>query len=100
MKKNGYEILKMNYSCRRGEVDIVAREGEYIVFTEVKYRRGAGQGMPAEAVDARKRRRLCMAALSFLNYIKAPVDTPVRFDVVSILGNEITVIKNAFDFEL
>ena len=46
MESQGYEILERNFSCRRGEIDLIAREGGYLVFVEVKYRRTADQGDP------------------------------------------------------
>lgn len=65
MKGHGYEILEMNYRCRQGEVDIVAKDGAYLVFVEVKYRRDAGAGYPAEAVVAQQTAAdfLCRPAL-------------------------------------
>ena len=50
----GYEILEYNFRCRMGEIDIIARDGDYLVFCEVKYRAGTGKGYPAEAVDLKK----------------------------------------------
>ena len=52
--EQGYKIVARNFSGRRGEIDIIARDGEYLVFVEVKYRRDERQGSPAEAVDYRK----------------------------------------------
>ena len=54
LEQHGYQILQYNYRCRIGEIDIVAKEGENLVFCEVKYRTGPGKGSPLEAVDARK----------------------------------------------
>ena len=96
MKGHGYEILEMNYRCRQGEGDIVAKDGAYLVFVEVKYRRDAGAGYPAEAVDARKQRRISYAARHYMMRHGISGDTPVRFDVIAILGDQITAIVNAF----
>lgn len=96
MKRHGYEILEMNYRCRQGEVDIVAKDGAYLVFAEVKYRRDAGAGYPAEAVDGRKQRRISYAARHYMMRHSVGEDMPVRFDVIAILGDQITAIANAF----
>lgn len=93
----GYTIERMNYSCRRGEIDIIARDGEYLVFCEVKYRKTPASGYPAEAVSAAKQRHICDSAIVYLSSRRLPEDTPVRFDVVSIMGEKIRVIKNAFE---
>jgi putative endonuclease len=58
LEQHGYQILQYNYRCRIGEIDIVAKEGENLVFCEVKYRTGPGKGSPLEAVDARKQRKI------------------------------------------
>lgn len=97
LKSQGYEILEYNFYCRTGEIDIVARDGEYLVFVEVKYRENAGKGHPFEAVSVRKQRTISKCASFYL--VKNRLhDIPVRFDVVGILGEEIKVIRNAFDF--
>lgn len=97
LKSKGYEILEYNFRCRAGEIDIVARDGEYLVFCEVKYRSGTASGYPAEAVDARKQKVISKCALYYLMKHKN-MENPCRFDVVSILDRDIQVIKNAFDY--
>lgn len=95
LEKNGYVILCMNYRCKIGEIDIVAQEEEELVFIEVKYRSTLRLGEPLEAVNARKQakiRKVCQYYLMEHNID----DMPIRFDVVGILENEITLIKNAF----
>ena len=64
---------------------------------EVKYRENAENGFPEEAVDIRKARKITRSAMFYMTRYGIPEDYPVRFDVVSILGKDITVIKNAFD---
>ena len=66
LEEKGYEILEYNFRCRTGEVDIIARDGEYLVFCEVKYRRGTEKGYPSQAVDVRKQRILSRCALYYL----------------------------------
>ncbi|MBS7008387.1 YraN family protein [Anaerostipes sp.] len=91
----GYEILERNFYSRRGEIDIVARDGEYLVFIEVKYRKNAEYGYPSEAVNAKKQQRIRRTAEYYL-YSRSLFPVPARFDVVEILGKKIRVIKNAF----
>ena len=97
LEKHGYEILEYNVFSRAGEIDIVAKDGAYIVFVEVKYRNDDRYGQPLEAVSVSKQRTISKCALSYLKKHRL-WDVPVRFDVVGILGNEITLIKNAFEF--
>jgi len=99
----GYQILSRNYRGRTGEIDLVARDGNCIVFVEVKARR---RGVPCslEAVDARKRRRLVRAALEYL-VRRRLVGAPVRFDVAAVeldaLGRPATVhvLSDAFSVD-
>ena len=95
LRQMGYEILERNYRDRLGEIDIVAEEGGYLVFVEVKYRRNADSGVPAEAVTLQKQRDIRMTAHYYL-YSRRYGDIPCRFDVVSILAQEIQWIKDAF----
>lgn len=97
LEQNGYEIIAYNFRSSVGEIDIVARDGAYLVFCEVKYRRTAKAGYPAEAISPEKRRRISKCAQYYL-YQNGFEDVPCRFDVVCILGNELELIKNAFDF--
>ena len=95
LEQLGYEILEYNYRCRRGEIDIVAKDGEYLVFCEVKYRADGRKGSPLEAVDVRKQQRIRRAALYYLTeYGKS--DVPCRFDVIGIQGTKVTHIRDAF----
>lgn len=96
LKGLGYELLEYNYRCKKGEIDIVARDGEYLVFCEVKYRSGPKRGHPLEAVNMKKQRVLSQCASYYLMK-KGLADVSCRFDVVGIAGEEITLIKNAFD---
>lgn len=95
LKGLGYGIVETNYRCPAGEIDLVAEEGGYLVFVEVKYRRSLAAGSPFEAVDAGKQQTIRRVARWYLTEHHLD-DIPVRFDVAGILGEEITVIKNAF----
>lgn len=97
LKSLGYEIIERNFRSRFGEIDIIARNGNDIVFVEVKARRNNDYGMPQEAVGKRKQDKLRKLALLYLE--KASVKDPgCRFDVVSIITEtgEIEHIKDAF----
>ena len=89
LETQGYQILEYNYRYRRGEIDIVARDGEYLVFCEVKYRSGNRSGHPAEAVDYKKQITISQCALYYLT-VHRMTDSACRFDVVSIEGEKIT----------
>ena len=97
LEKQGYEILEYNVYSRAGEIDIVARDGQYLVFVEVKFRRDDYHGQALEAVSYTKQKNISKCALSYLNKHRL-WNVPVRFDVIGIMGQDITLIKNAFEF--
>lgn len=96
LTQHGFQILEQNYRDRYGEIDIIARDGRYLVFIEVKYRSSLAKGYPQEAVSRKKQEKIRHTARYYLYSRHFPEDTPCRFDVVSVLGNEIHFIKNAF----
>lgn len=100
LKKNGFKIIEKNYRCRCGEIDIIAKEKETLVFVEVKTRANAAFGPPISAVDAKKQRHMLSAAEDYLTRHDI-VDCAVRFDVVSVeVKNgrlEAELLKNAFE---
>lgn len=98
LKQKGYEIIKCNFYSHYGEIDIIARDKTYLVFIEVKYRRNAKGGHPAEAVNAVKQRRICRTADWFCKRYSIQEETPCRFDVIGIEGEEIVHIENAFSY--
>jgi putative endonuclease len=101
LRKNGYHIYESNFRCSLGEIDIIAREKSELVFIEVKTRKSGKLGYPEQAVGARKQKKMSQLALWYLQKKKL-TDISARFDVVAITllpeGNEIRLIKNAFDF--
>ncbi len=97
LEENGYEILEYNFYSHAGEIDIVARHEGYLVFVEVKYRRNLRKGHPLEAVSMQKQKVISQCAQYYL-YKNHCMESPARFDVVGILGEEISVIQNAFSF--
>ena len=84
LKTQGYQILERNYRCKKGEIDLIAREGQYLVFVEVKYRSTNESGLPEEAVDLRKQRQISRVAAWYLTEKGLDIYTPCRFDVVAI----------------
>ena len=97
LSEQGYEILERNFYCRQGEIDLIARDGRYLVFIEVKYRRDGQSGHPLEAVGIWKQRRISKAAVYYCHGHRIPDSQACRFDVISVMGNEIEHIKNAFE---
>ena len=96
LKDQGYLIREMNFQCRSGEIDIVARDGRYLVFVEVKYRADGRTGEPEEAVTIYKQNTIRKVARFYLLRHGFSEDTPCRFDVVGIKGEIIRVTRNAF----
>src|SRR5258708_5522750 len=100
LERRGYAILARRYRRRGGELDVVARDGETLVFVEVKAREGHEFGDAAEAVGHLKRRRMTGVALDHMARHRL-VDCPCRFDVVAIRLQEsepwIEIYQNAFD---
>ena len=100
LKKRGYRIIEQNYVCKMGEMDLIAKEKDTLVFIEVKTRTSTAFGLPQLAVNSSKQRQLSKVALYFLKEKKLE-DVKARFDVVAIIlgqnGEEIELIKDAFD---
>lgn len=92
----GYRILARNFRSRTGEIDIVARDGEYLVFVEVKYRADGACGSPLEAVDYRKQQSIIRTARFYLLAHGFGTETACRFDVVAVEGERVTLLQNAF----
>lgn len=84
LKKNGLKFLAANFRSQRGEIDLIYRDGDCLVFVEVKTRSSEDWARPADAVDEEKRRRISMAALDYLRRIGNP-KIRVRFDIVEVV---------------
>lgn len=104
LRKNGFEIVARNWHSRYGEIDIIARNNEFILFTEVKARNEKALERPAAAVTSAKRRKIIQTALIFIS--KFEYDLQPRFDVCEITLDsrtdvliELNYIENAFDTE-
>jgi putative endonuclease len=91
----GLKLLDTNFRCRGGEIDLVLRDGEHLVFVEVRYRRSAAFGSPLESVDARKQQRIMLAARHYL--ARRGNRDACRFDVVGMDGSgRLEWVKDAF----
>lgn len=99
LKEHGYEILEYNFRCRMGEIDIVAKQGGYLVFVEVKYRTDTHTGEPEEAVNWQKQRKISKVAMYYCLTHGYGTSTPCRFDVVAVTGDRIRLIQNAFEYQ-
>ena len=96
LKNKGYEIILQNFFSKNGEIDIIAKDTDTLVFCEVKYRSNTRYGLPDEAVDYRKQDKIRKTAAYYLYRNNFPVETRVRFDVIAVLGEKITHIEDAF----
>lgn len=88
--------MARNFSCRSGEIDIIALDKDCIVFVEVKYRKNNNYGRPRESVNYYKQRNMTKAASYYL-LINDSYHKNSRFDVVEIMGDTIELIQNAFN---
>lgn len=98
LQKNNAVILEQNFRSRIGEIDIIARQKDTILFVEVKYRKNLSKGQPAEAVNYQKQRVISRVADYYRIRHGLGDDLSYRFDVIGILGEEITWYQNAFDY--
>ncbi len=102
LTKQRYAIVELNYRKSYGEVDIIAQDGDTVVFVEVKTRKSTGFGTAFEAVDSRKQRQISRIAQEYLQS-HGLLEAPARFDVIAIRldgdnrATAIDHIKNAFD---
>ena len=96
LENQGYETQARNFYTKHGEIDIIAKKDGYLVFVEVKYRTDNRFGAPEEAVDFRKQKKIIAAAQYYLYKNKISFDTPCRFDVAGVIGEEIRITENAF----
>lgn len=101
LKRSGYRVLNKNYSCRLGEIDIVALESDTLVFIEVRSRSSDEYGLAQESVTMRKQLRLRQLAWHYLK-AEGKTGSSCRFDVISVLFDEngnlkrLEHIENAF----
>jgi putative endonuclease len=103
LRRRGYKILVRRFKSRGGEIDIVCRDGDWLVFVEVKTRVSEQLGRPSESVQREKQRHLSKTALDYLRLLDNP-QVNWRFDIVEVLlrkearkPDDIRLIQNAFD---
>lgn len=97
LQARGLAIVERNYRCRGGEIDLIARDGETLIFVEVRMRSGAAFGGAAASITAAKRRRLAFAALHYLARLDR--EPPCRFDAVLLAGLDPRRIEWLVDIE-
>jgi len=99
LRRNGYQIVARNFRAAGAEIDLVAIDGDTLVFVEVKTRRSRAAGAPEEAVDERKQKRMRRAAQVFATRYRAD-EVEMRFDIVAVDASskrlEIELLRNAF----
>jgi putative endonuclease len=103
LRRHGYKVLVRRFRSRAGEIDIVCRQGEWLVFVEVKTRRGEEIAAPSEAVDRVKQRHMSKVALDYLRLLHYP-EVRFRFDIVEVIWPagrrkpvEMRIIQDAFE---
>ena len=94
LRSLGYSIAARNFRCRQGEIDIVAKHGETVVFVEVRSKSRSGYGTAGESINWAKRAKIVKAA-RFFAHVNG-LDCPLRFDVVAIDGLSLDHVEDAF----
>lgn len=97
LETRGLRFVRANFLCRHGEIDLVMRDGDTLVFVEVRYRRGAAFGGALASITAAKRRRIVSAAHVWLTGRPRDALRPCRFDVVAFEGAQVVWIPAAFE---
>lgn len=92
----GLSLVERNFLCKVGEIDLLMRDGNCLVFVEVRYRKNANYGSALETVNYNKQRKIIAAAQFYLSRHPLPTGANVRFDVVGITGDDIQWVANAF----
>lgn len=96
LESKGLEFIKANFSCRQGEIDLIMKDKEQIVFVEVKYRKNAIYGSGFEVVNKTKQKKLIVAAKHYLHKNQLTESISSRFDIISIDPNNTQWLQNAF----
>ena len=95
LRRHGLVLIEANFTCKGGEIDLIMRDGESLVFVEVRQRADRRHGGAAASITPAKIRRLVRAAQVYLQ--RLPTLPPCRFDVVAIDGAELQWLRAAFD---
>ena len=99
LEAHGLHCLAAGWRCRLGELDLVMRDGDVLVFVEVRVRAGRSLVGALESIDAHKQWRIACAARAWLSRHPAQAALPARFDVVAIDGEDLTWLRDAFRVE-
>jgi putative endonuclease len=91
----GYSVIERNFRCRLGEIDIVARDGDALVFVEVRTRTDGRRGTALETVTPAKQQRIARVAEIYLS-MRRQHAAACRFDVVGITGEHVELVRDAF----
>jgi len=94
LQRKGIMILERNFRCRMGEIDIIGKENDCVVFFEVKYRKSGEYGQAIAAVDYKKQKRISKCASFYC--MQHPQIKCIRYDVIGITDTNIEWVKNAF----
>lgn len=95
LQKKGYRIIEKNFRSPFGEIDIIARDGNSLVFIEVKTRNTPFFGSPFQAITDKKKQHIIRSALYYMKNHQS-LSNRVRFDVVGIEGDDVTIVQGAF----
>ena len=95
LRRHGLELVEANFSCKGGEIDLVMRDGDTLVFVEVRQRAAATHGGAAASITPAKIRRLICAAQFYL--LRLPKTPPCRFDVVAIDAGQLEWLQNVIE---
>ncbi|MDB5852130.1 MAG: hypothetical protein JWR22_171 [Herminiimonas sp.] len=95
LQAQGLDLVERNFRCKAGEIDLILREGQTLVFVEVRQRADRRFGGAAASVTPAKQRRLLLTAQFYLQRLRS--SPPCRFDVIAIEGGELSWLKNAIE---
>ena len=99
LENKGFKLIEKNFNCRLGEIDLIMKDNDSLVFVEVRYRRSNNFGSGAESVTANKQSKLIKTASLYLQQHDTYNKYPARFDIVSITGIIETNDMNNIDFD-
>lgn len=97
LEERGLRLVRANFLCRHGEIDLVMRDGETVVFVEVRYRRNGAFGGALGSVTPAKRRKLVSAAHLWIAWHPYDARRPCRFDVLAFEGDGVEWVRGAFE---
>lgn len=101
LEKRGMKLIETNYQSHRGEIDLIMKDGEFIVFVEVRYRKRRDYGEAVATISRNKQQRIIRTAICYLQKENLFDKAPCRFDVVAVqsVENKLNIewIKSAFD---